>query len=186
MQDCHPLLTIGYGSRSADEFVAEVERSGADYLVDVRSAPYSRYKPEFSREALAERLERAGIRYVFMGCELGGRPDNREHYRPDGKVDYERLRLDDGFQDGVSSLEAGWEAGHRIMLMCSEGKPQDCHRAKLVAQELTLARVPVAHIDERGDLRSHREVMDSLTDGQETLFGASAPVAASRKHYRVA
>jgi uncharacterized protein (DUF488 family) len=72
------------------------------------------------------------------------------------------------------------------MLMCSEGKPQDCHRAKLVAQELTLARVPVAHIDERGDLRSHREVMDSLTDGQETLFGASAPVAASRKHYRVA
>ena len=47
MQDYHPLLTIGYGSRSIDEFVAEIERSGADYLVDVRSSPYSRFKPEF-------------------------------------------------------------------------------------------------------------------------------------------
>ena len=70
--------------------------------------------------------------------------------------------------------------------MCSEGKPQDCHRAKLVAEELSTVRVPVAHIDERGDVRSHRDVLDSLTDGQETLFGASASTAASRKQYRVA
>jgi uncharacterized protein (DUF488 family) len=186
MQDDCPILTVGYGSRSIDEFVAEVERSGVEYLVDVRSAPYSRYKPEFSRDALAERLERAGIRYVFMGRELGGRPENRDHYRPDGKVDYEKRRLDEGFQSGIRALEAGWESGDRIILMCSEGKPQDCHRAKLVANELVTLRVPIAHIDERGEVRSHRDVMDSLTDGQETLFGASAPTAASRKQYRVA
>ena len=186
MQDYHPLLTIGYGSRSIDEFVAEIERSGADYLVDVRSSPYSRFKPEFSRDALAERLEGAGIRYVFMGRELGGRPENRDHYRPDGKVDYEKRRLNHGFQSGIRALEAGWESGDRIVLMCSEGKPQDCHRAKLVAEELStcVSRSPTS--SERGDVRSHRDVLDSLTDGQETLFGASASTAASRKQYRVA
>jgi len=186
MQGAHPLLTIGYGSRSIDEFVAEIERSGADYLVDVRSAPYSRYKPEFTKDALAGRLDLAGIPYVFMGRELGGRPENRDHYRPDGKVDYEKRRLDEGFQSGIRALEAGWESGDRIVLMCSEGRPQDCHRAKLVAQELAAIRVPVAHIDERGAMRSHREVMASLSDGQEPLFGMSAQIAASRKHYRVA
>jgi uncharacterized protein (DUF488 family) len=186
MQDDQPLLTIGYGSRTIDEFVEEIERSGADYLVDVRSAPYSRYKPEFSHEALAARLESAGIEYVFMGRELGGRPDDRDAYRPDGKVDYEKRRLNEAFQSGIRALEAGWESGDRIVLMCSEGRPQECHRAKLVAQELATLRVPVAHIDERGDILRHRDVMDSLTDGQETLFGASAPLAASRKQYRVA
>jgi hypothetical protein len=121
-----------------------------------------------------------------MGRELGGRPENRDHYRADGKVDYAKRRLDGDFQSGIRALEAGWESGARIVLMCSEGKPRDCHRAKLVAQELVMVRVPVAHIDEHGELRSHRDVMASLTDGQEPLFGASAAAAVSRKHYSVA
>ena len=186
MHELQPILTIGYGGRSIDEFLAEIRRSEADYVVDVRSSPYSRYKPEFSRDDLAASLEGEGIRYVFMGRELGGRPDNPAHYRPDGKVDYEKLRLDDDFQSGIGALEVGWESGDRIVLMCSEGRPEACHRAKLVAQELTMMRVPVAHIDERGEIRRHRDVMDSLTDGQESLFGASAPVAASRRRYHVA
>ena len=70
--------------------------------------------------------------------------------------------------------------------MCSEGKPQECHRTKLVAEELVALGVPVVHIDERGVERTHREIMDSMTDGQETLFGANAAVAGSRKQYRVA
>ena len=44
--------------------------------------------------------------------------------------------------------------------------------------------VPVAHIDERGQTRSHAEIMAMITDGQETLFGGHA--AASRSRKRVA
>jgi uncharacterized protein (DUF488 family) len=186
MLDDAPILTIGYGARSIDAFVSTVADAGAEYLVDVRSAPFSRYKPEFSKDALAAQLEAAGVRYVFMGPELGGRPDDQSQYRADGTVDYERRRLDGRFEDGLRALEAGWEAGHRIVLMCSEGRPQECHRAKLVAAELDALGVPVAHIDEQGAVRAHREVMDSLTDGQETLFGAHAQTAGSRKQYRVA
>jgi uncharacterized protein (DUF488 family) len=180
------IRTIGYGARSIDELVAALEAAGADYLVDVRSAPYSRFKPEFSKEPLAAALEQHGIRYVFMGDSLGGRPNDPGSYREDGRVDYERRRLHPEFQEGIASLEAGWEAGHRIVLMCSEGKPQECHRTKLVAVELVALGVPVVHIDERGSERTHREIMDSLTDGQEALFGANAAVAGSRKQYRVA
>jgi hypothetical protein len=109
----------------------------------------------------------------FMSPSLGGRPDDPDAYGPDGRIDYKRRRLHPDFQQRIASLAAGWEAGHRIVLMCSEGKPQSCHRTKLVAEELVSIGVPVAHIDERGVERTHREIMDSIMGGQQTLFGAA-------------
>jgi uncharacterized protein (DUF488 family) len=184
MERAPEILTVGYGARSIEEFVAVLEDVGAEYLVDVRSAPYSRFKPEFSRESLAAALEPHGIRYVFMGKELGGKPDDPGYVGADGRVDYGRLRLRPAFADGLTGLEAGWEAGHTLVLMCSEGKPQECHRTKLIAEELVALGVHVAHIDEQGAIRSHDEIMAMITDGQETLFGGHA--AASRSRKRVA
>jgi uncharacterized protein (DUF488 family) len=180
------ILTVGYGARSIAEFVAVLEEHGAEYLVDVRSAPYSRFKPEFSREPLTAELQAHGIRYVFMGKELGGKPDDPGCCDAKGRIDYARLRVRPAFLDGLTSLEAGWEAGHQIVLMCSEGKPQECHRAKLIAAELVALHIPVSHIDERGALRSHGEIVAMITDGQETLFGGHPTASRSRKQYRVA
>ena len=156
------ILTIGYGHRSMPEFVAALKSAGVTHILDVRTAPYSRFKPEFSREPLAAAVKTLGIRYVFMGAELGGQPG--------GKPDYTQMRLRPGFLEGIVHLEAGREAGHRIALMCAEGKPQFCHRTKLVAQELVALGIPVSHIDEHGDLRSHAEIMQLVTGGQEALF----------------
>ena len=144
------------------EFAAALASAGVTHLVDVRTAPYSRFKPEFSREPLAAALETHGIRYVFMGRELGGQPG--------GKPDYTQMRLRPAFLEGIARLEAGLEAGHRIALMCAEARPQSCHRTKLVAEELAARTTPVAHIDEHGDLRSHAEIMQLVTGGQQSLF----------------
>jgi uncharacterized protein (DUF488 family) len=144
------------------EFVAALSSAGVTHLVDVRTAPYSRFKPEFSREPLAAALSAEGIRYVFMGRELGGQPG--------GKPDYAQMRLAPAFLEGIARLEAGREAGHRMALMCAEAKPQSCHRAKLVAEELAAHGVPVSHIDEHGHLRPHAEIMQLVTGGQEALF----------------
>jgi uncharacterized protein (DUF488 family) len=144
------------------DFVAALASAGVTDLVDVRTAPYSRFKPEFSREPLAAALDRAGIRYVFMGAELGGQPG--------GKPDYAQMRLRPGFLEGIARLEAGREAGHRIALMCAEAKPQSCHRTKLVAEELVARGGSVSHIDEDGETRSQAEIMQLVTGGQEALF----------------
>ena len=182
----NPILTIGYGSRTAEEFVGLLLDAGVEHLVDVRSAPYSRFRPEFSREPLAGSLGARGIRYVFMGDALGGRPDDPGCYDQDGHVDYTACRLRPAFAAGVERLEVGHEAGHRIALMCSEGRPQDCHRTKLVAEELVRLGVPVVHIDAQGDHRPHAEVVAILTGGQETLFGHDPAVGRLRGRYRVA
>jgi hypothetical protein len=68
-----PLFTIGYGTRSVDQLIAILKSNGIELLLDVRSSPYSKFKPEFSKEILRLRLERAQIRYLFVGDTLGGR-----------------------------------------------------------------------------------------------------------------
>ena len=40
-----------------------------------------------------------------------------------------------------------------MVLMCSEGKPEMCHRSKLIAASLIELGIPVAHIDEHDTLR---------------------------------
>lgn len=166
------ILTIGYGNRAIDGFLDELAAAGVEYLVDVRSAPYSRFKPDFSRRRLAAALEARGIRYVLMGDSLGGRPDDAECYDETGRADYARMRLRPAFREGIARLEAGHSSGHRIALMCAEAAPQDCHRTRLVGEELVALAIPVAHIDQHGQPRSHAVVMQLVTGGQESLFAA--------------
>ncbi|HAJ38661.1 MAG TPA: hypothetical protein DCL15_23590, partial [Chloroflexi bacterium] len=99
-----PIYTIGYGDRDLDRFIAVLEANAIAYLLDVRSAPYSRFKPEFSKEALAKALAEHGIRYVYLGDKLGGRPDDPTCY-VDGRVDYDKVRERSFFQAGVERIE---------------------------------------------------------------------------------
>src|SRR5215212_5099061 len=104
MSESIPIYTIGYGSRSIDELVATLRHYQIAYLVDVRSAPYSRYKPEYSKEALAATLQAQGIRYLFLGEQLGGRPADPNCYS-DGKVDYEKVKLQPFYQAGLERVQ---------------------------------------------------------------------------------
>ena len=175
-----PIYTIGYGSRSIEEFVEVLQRYEIAYLVDVRSAPYSRYKPEFSKAELAAELQRHGIRYLFMGDTLGGQPDDENCY-VNGVVDYEQVKATQFYADGIHRIQTAFSQQQRVVLMCSEEKPEACHRSKLIGVTLTDGEIPVIHIDEKDELRSQVEIIDRLTGGQLDLFGE--PIFRSRKRY---
>jgi uncharacterized protein (DUF488 family) len=175
-----PIYTIGYGARSIEAFIAVLQHYQIQYLVDVRSAPYSRYKPEFSKEALERSLAAARIRYVYLGDQLGGRPADPDCY-VDGKVDYDRVKTKPFFQEGITRLENAFRQQHVLALMCSEGKPEECHRSKLISPALIERGVLVRHIDETDQLVSQEEVIDELTAGQLSFFGDQFT---SRKRYQ--
>ncbi len=175
-----PIYTIGYGSRSIDEFIALLRENAVTSLVDVRTSPYSSFRPEFSREPLASTLDVAGIRYIFLGKELGGKPNSPDCY-VDGKVDYGRLREKDFYKRGISRLLEALDQRYRIALMCSEGRPEDCHRSKLIGVSLSEAGIPLVHLDEEGARLGQDEVIARLTGGQLDLFGS--PAFTSRKKY---
>lgn len=178
-----PIYTIGYGDRTPQRFLAVLEANAIAYLLDVRTAPYSRFKPEFSKDALEKVLAEHGIRYVYLGDKLGGRPDDPTCYI-DGRVDYDKVRERPFFQAGVKRVETAYRQRLRVVLMCSEGKPEQCHRSKLIGETLVAHGVPVMHIDEHDRLLTHDEAIQRLTDGQLSLFGQES--FASRKRYSVA
>ena len=49
--------------------------------------------------------------------------------------------------------------------MCSEGKPEACHRCKLIGVTLTTQDIPVIHIDENGEQVTQEKVVERLTGG---------------------
>lgn len=179
-EDTSPVWTIGYGSRTLDEMVTLLTAYKIGCLVDVRSSPYSRFKPEFNRESLDASLAHCGIRYVFLGDSLGGRPDAPECYIH-GKVDYDLVREREIYQRGIEKLAAAHGRGMRTALFCSESRPEECHRCKLIGPSLVERAIPVLHIDEHGVLHTQEQVILRLTGGQIGLFGD--PSFTSRKRY---
>lgn len=178
-----PIFTIGYGARDIAQFIAALQAHEIAYLLDVRSKPYSRYKPEFSKHDLAQSLQQAGIRYLFLGDTLGGQPNDPACYT-EGKVDYEKVRGQPFYQQGIGRLQEAWRQGLRVAVMCSEGKPEMCHRSKLIGQSLAELDIPVAHIDEADELLTQHDVMLRLHGGQPSLFGDDFHQLTSRKKYR--
>jgi uncharacterized protein (DUF488 family) len=175
-----PIYTIGYGARSLAEFLDVLKANDIAYLLDVRSTPYSRFKPEFSKDALAQALREHGIHYLYLGSQLGGQPDDPSCYA-DGKVLYAMVVRLPAYRVGIARLERAWRQGRRVALMCSEGKPELCHRSKLLGQSLKEREIPVLHIDENDRLLSQDEVIERITGGQLNLFGEQD--FTSRKRY---
>jgi uncharacterized protein (DUF488 family) len=174
------LYTIGYGARSVDDLVAILRSLGIEYLVDVRTSPYSKFKPEFNQDLLRYEVERQGLKYLFLGDTLGGQPKDPACLS-DGKVDYDKVRAQPLFQAGLERLKKAHAQRLRLALMCSEGRPEQCHRTKLIGEALVAIGIPVGHIDEDGKVLTQQQVIDRLTQGQLDLFGS--PSFTSRKRY---
>lgn len=178
-----PIYTIGYGAREIDRFIAVLKKYRVDFLIDIRSRPYSRYKPEFSKQALQRTLQQNDIRYVFMGDTLGGQPEDPDCYREDGMVDYDRIRKKEFYEQGIGRLRQAYQNQLRVVLMCSEGKPEMCHRCKLIGESLGDEQIDVAHIDENDQLISQLDALLRLNKGQLSLFD-DFHTYTSRKKYR--
>jgi uncharacterized protein (DUF488 family) len=144
------VLTIGHSNHSWDQFVAILQRNGVQVLAEVRSYPYSNYSPQFDRETLKESLGKAGVKYVDLGKELGGRPETAEFYDADGHVLYNKVAATEKFAEGIRRIEEGMKR-FRVAMLCSEEDPAVCHRALLVGRVLRERGADVAHI--RGDGR---------------------------------
>jgi uncharacterized protein (DUF488 family) len=156
------VFTIGHSTHTLEAFLGLLERHGITALADVRSAPFSRFNPQFNKDALARDLKAHSIKYVFLGRELGARSDDPALYE-NGRVRYARLAHTDLFRQGIERVIHGAD-DHRIVLMCAEKEPLECHRTLLVARTLDEQGVDVMHILGDGRLESQRAAMERLLD----------------------
>lgn len=164
-----PIYTIGHGSRGAEELVGLLKKYHIAYLIDVRSVPYSKHHQQFSKNNIETLLTTNGIRYVFMGDALGGRPTDPSCYTY-GQVDYNIVKTKDFFKAGIERLKAAYALDLPVAIMCSERNPAECHRTKLIGSVLAENNIVVKHITETGTLKDQAQVMNEASGGKSRLF----------------
>jgi uncharacterized protein (DUF488 family) len=154
------VLTIGHSNHDIDPFISLLERNRVTLMVDVRSAPYSRFNPQFNREALQKALADQRIQYLYLGAELGARQTGGD--RPaNGSTKYKLIAKTPAFREGLAKVKEAARL-QRPALLCAEKDPLDCHRAILVSRHLHDDELEVKHILEDGSLQSTEELEERL------------------------
>ena len=157
-------------------------------LADVRSAPFSRFNSQFNKTSLEQETKLHGIRYVFLGHELGARPKDSSLYE-NGQVQFERLKDTTLFKEGIERIIQGTKQ-YNVALMCAEKDPLQCHRFLLVACELEEIGMPVAHILATGEIELHEATLARLPgvadERQDDLFDLKEDLILSSQKKRIA
>ena len=151
------VFTIGYSNQSAAEFDALLLKYDIERVLDVRTRPNSRYH-RFKREPLQDRLLGLDIDYIHLGDQLGGHPAEDELYE-NGRVAYERVAALPGFRRGIKRVVKESEL-YRLVLMCTEEDPTQCHRHTLLALALIERGLQVRHIRRDGTVQNATMMME--------------------------
>ncbi len=150
-------------------------------IADIRTAPRSRFSPQFNKDALAAALAARGVEYIFLGKELGGRPQSQALYT-DGVADYDKMAAAPEFRLGLERL-IEVAARRSVAAMCSEADPIECHRCLLVGRALAEQRADVRHILASCKVATHAEVEDRLLSLEKL---AETDLLASSREQRLA
>lgn len=156
------IFTVGHSNHEIGHFVPLLLDHGITAVADVRSQPFSQYTPQFNRGIIDRFLREKGVRYVFMGEELGARRTERPCY-VDGTARYDMIARLPAFLSGLDRLRKG-VATQRIALMCSEKDPICCHRTILICRNLRNDSINIQHIMEDGRLETQAAAEQRLLD----------------------
>lgn len=174
------IFTIGHSNLPPEHFRELISEHEIEVLVDVRSWPHSRYVQWADAAALPDLVAEAGARYLFLGKELGGRPEGAEFYDAEGHVLYGKVAEQGWFKEAIQRLERGAEE-YRVAIMCSEEDPSHCHRRLLVSRVLLEHGLTVAHIRKSGRVEIESGPMKlsegTLFEDEEGLWRSSLSVS---------
>ncbi|MEG4941419.1 DUF488 domain-containing protein [Microcoleus sp. F4-D5] len=155
------LFTIGHSNLSIEAFILLLQQHGITAVADVRSHPFSRYLPHFNKSEIKAYLSSVGIQYVFLGKELGARPEDLSCYDTSGKALYDRIATTPLFSQGIQRLLKN-AANYKISLMCAEKDPITCHRTILICHKVREFNLQINHILLDGYLESHQHLEERL------------------------
>ncbi len=158
------LFTIGHSVYKFDFFLSLLQMHKINYLIDVRSSPFSRFAQDFNKGVLANSLKNTNIKYVLMGDYFGARPQDKTLYSEEGYLDFEKVQNTENFKKGLNNIIKGLKQNNNICLMCTEKDPIDCHRAIMVARAFSLKGIDVSHILQNGEIQTQKELDERLLD----------------------
>lgn len=152
------LLTIGHSNHSLNDFIKLLIDNKVQVLVDVRSHPRSKFASQFDSALLERAVTGKGIKYMYFGRELGGRPHDPTFYDQEGYILYNLVAQSPAFLKNIKRLVSGVGKKRRIALMCSEEDPEYCHRRLLIGRVLAQYGIVELHIRGNGQIQTEDEL----------------------------
>ena len=150
------LCTIGHGNLDLEAFISLLKENDVSWVADIRSAPFSQRFPWFNKAPLAEALEDAGVRYLFLGSKLGGKPREGESSGQwaQGKLNPALVttlsrtqRWGEGLAYLAQVIRSMDDENETGCLLCSEKDPNNCHRSFVSFQlEESIPGLAIEHL----------------------------------------
>ncbi len=176
------VFTVGFSNLTPERFLSNLRTYDIQVLVDVRSRPFSRHAPQFNKDQVEGLSRHWGLRYLYLGRELGGMPEDPSFYDGQGYVLYDRVAAQPWFEAGIGQVLDYLGRGGKLALTCAEDNPRRCHRRLLLGRVLRERGIGVAHILANGSLISESELLDeeAAHPRQLSLFGTEVAVPVSQ------
>ena len=149
----YSLWTLGHSTLPLADFIALIRGDGIEAIADVRSIPFSTRQNHYSSPNLGRLLESAGIRYVFLGGHVGGRPRYSNLFTATGRADFTAMSATAWFIQGLDRIQTGLDR-MPIGLMCGEEDPLPCHRCLLIAPALKARGIIAQHLRKGGQVET--------------------------------
>ncbi len=130
------MFTIGYATKPIDTYISQLLEHGVTVVADIRSVPYSKVFTDYHRENLMQHLHKAGLRYVYLGEELGPRSKDSAHYDVTHQLQFPMLMESALYRSGKQRLFDGLNKDFTIAMTCACKDPAICHRSLLVGRSL--------------------------------------------------
>lgn len=100
-----------------DRFLGLLHHHRVQTVIDVGTAPASRYFPELQQQQPRPGAGTNTVNYIFVGAMLSGRPDLLAFYTLEGRADYRAMTS--ASMEGIDLVQKAPDACHRTLLVCS-------------------------------------------------------------------
>ena len=162
------IYTIGHSNQPLEGFKKLLLDKGIQVLVDVRSVPRSKFANQFDSDVLKKALIEVGIKYLYFGREIGGRPNDPSFYDAAGYVKYDLIAQSQDFKKTIERLIEG-ASKYKVVIMCSEEDPTECHRRLLIGRVLSRRGINELHLRADGRVQTEEDLKSSHSAGQNSL-----------------
>ena len=158
------IFTIGYTGFDIQNFIDTLKNHEINVVIDVRSSPYSERYPSYNKNTLETKLKENGIYYRNYVSEFGARQENKKFYSGEGYLDFELFAKSEQFLSGVEKIKNSISKGYKVVLLCAEKEPIQCHRTILVSRAFSDAGYNIVHLMPNNQSKSQKKIEHELLD----------------------